>query len=298
MNRNTTFGITVLLAGTCALPLQAQFVAPFELAKLAGTMVIDPPTPLERADIEFEATGHARIISPRNAGDFTIFPFGFSQPHLTCGALKLCQIELQPGESLSDEPLLGDRERWDVDQTRSGDVAVIVVKPRECDIATNLLLVTDRRRYVVDLDAPECEGTNPVGHYMTGISFWYPGEELRIDEKTEPDALDGMLVDVRDLNTNYRWQTSRRVSWNPIRIFDDGVRTIIQFTPEAHHGEMPVLYGVAEDGTRVQVNTVPRPDPDGDYLIADRVLTRGALVLREGKRERKLNIDNLTLLRR
>ena len=83
-----------------------------------------------------------------------------------------------------------------------------------------------------------------------------------------------------------------------MRIFDDGVRTIIQFTPEAHNGEMPVLYGVTDDGTRVQVNVVPRPDPAGDYLIADRVLARGVLVLRDGDRERKLEIDNLTLLRR
>jgi len=61
---------------------------------------------------------------------------------------------------------------------------------------------------------------------------------------------------------------------------------------------MPVLYGVTDDGTREQVNAVPRPDPTGDYIIADRVLKRGVLVLRDGSRERKLTLDNLTLLRR
>src|SRR5690606_21013156 len=200
------------------------------------------------------------------------------------------------GEAMTDDPLLGDRERWDVDQTSSGDMTVVVVKPKECDIRTNLLVITDRRRYVVDLEAPACRGTNPQGDYMPGIRFWYPGEVP--EEDPEPNALDGLLVDVRDLNTGYRWQTSRRVSWNPIRIFDDGVRTIIQLSPEAHNGEMPVLYGVTDDGTREQVNAVPRPDPTGDYIIADRVLKRGVLVLRDGSRERKLTLDNLTLLRR
>jgi hypothetical protein len=59
-----------------------------------------------------------------------------------------------------------------------------------------------------------------------------------------------------------------------------------------------VLYGVAEDGTREQVNVVPRPDSSGNYLIADRVLTRGVLVLRDGGRERTLTLENMTLLRR
>jgi type IV secretion system protein TrbG len=296
MNRNVTLGITVVLVVLATASAQAQADIAFETVELAGERVADPLTPLELAELEFEENGHARIIPPPDPGDFTTFPFGYSRPLLTCGALKLCQIELQPGEALTDEPLLGDLERWDVDQTWSDEVAVVVVKPKACDVRTNLLIITDRRRYVVDLEAPDCEGTSSRGEYMAGIRFWYPGEEPPVEE--EPDPLDGLRVDVRDLNTNYRWQTSRRVTWNPMRIFDDGVRTIIQFTPEAHNGEMPVLYGVTDDGTRVQVNVVPRPDPAGDYLIADRVLARGVLVLRDGDRERKLEIDNLTLLRR
>ena len=296
MNRNVILGITVVLVVIVTGSLEAQADISFETVELPGERVADPLTPLEMAELEFDENGHARIIPPPARGDFTTFPFGYSRPLLTCGALKLCQIELQPGEALTDEPLLGDLERWDVDQTWSGEVAVVVVKPKACDVRTNLLIITDRRRYVVDLEAPDCEGTSSRGEYMPGIRFWYPGEEPPIEE--EPDPLDGLRVDVRDLNTNYRWQTSRRVSWNPQRIFDDGVRTIIQLVPEAQNGAMPVLYGVTEDGTREQVNVVPRPDPTGTYLVADRVLTRGVLVLRDGSRERTLTLDNLTLLRR
>jgi type IV secretion system protein VirB9 len=295
MNPHANLAVALTLGMIVVAPAQAQSAASLEPVVLAGSRSADPLTPLERALREFENTGHARVIPPADTGDFTTFPFGFSQPYLRCGALKLCQVELEPGEILTDDPLLGDRERWDVDQTSSGKVAVVVVKPKECDIGTNLLIVTDRRRYVVDLEAPVCQGTNPQGKYMPGIRFWYPGEK---PAEKERDALDGILVNVRNLNTDYRWQTSRRVSWNPIRIFDDGVRTIIQFSPQAHDGEMPVLYSLADDGTRQQVNAVPRPDPTGDYLIVDRVLKRGVLVLRDGRRERQLTLKNLTLLRR
>jgi type IV secretion system protein VirB9 len=296
MNPHSSLRLALTLAVSVVGPARAQSAASLQRVVLAGRPVGAPLTPLQLAAREFDDTGHARVIPPANPGDFTTFPFGFSQPFLRCGALKLCQVELEPGETLTDEPLLGDRERWDVDQTSSGNVAVVVVKPKECDVRTNLLIVTDRRRYVVDLEAAPCRGTNPAGDYMPGIRFWYPGEERRAPGPR--DALRGMLVDVRALNTGYRWQTSRRISWNPVRIFDDGVRTIVQFSPAAQNGEMPVLYGVADDGTREQVNAVLRPDPSGDYLVTDRVLKRGVLVLRDGKRERKLALENVSVLRR
>ena len=39
-----------------------------------------------------------------------------------------------------------------------GRTVLIVVKPRECDITTNLVLATDRRRYDLTLDSPPCRG--------------------------------------------------------------------------------------------------------------------------------------------
>ncbi len=302
MNASIVLPVALALLGAFASPLQSQHK---DLPELPGPPTKDMPeialplemaSPLELAMRLFDETGEAQVVGPPNPGSFTIFPFGHAHPVLRCAALKLCQVELEPGEVLVDDPLSGDLERWDVDRTASGRTTVVVVKPKACDISTNLLIVTNRRRYVVDLEAPECDGTNPAGGYMPGIRFWYPGEEPEIDE--EPEAPDGFLVDVRDLDTNYRWQTNRGITWNPVRVFDDGVRTIIQFGPDARNGEMPVLYGVADDGTRVQVNSIVRPDPAGDYLIADRVLRRGALVLRDGNRERRLNVDNLTLQRR
>ena len=294
-NVNRVLTLALVLGGSLASPLRAQGAAA-PGRELLGVPVASAKTPLELAVEEFKATGRARTLPPARPGDFTAFPFGHARPYLRCTALKLCQVELQPGETLTDDPLAGDRERWDVDRTVSGGRAVVLVKPKECDVSTNLIISTDRRRYVVDLEAPPCRGTNPRGEYMAGIRFWYPDEAL--NPGREPGALDGMMVDLRNVNTDYRWQRSGRIAWTPARIFDDRKRTYIQFTPEARNGEMPVLYAVADDGTRELVNSVPRPDSAGDYLIADRVLKRGVLVLREGKRERELDLVNMVLHRR
>ena len=296
MNPNTTLCISLALGCTLAGPLHAQDAVRAAAPAVLGMAHADSQTPLEQAIAELKATGHARTIPPSRPGEFTVFPFGHARAYLRCAALKLCQVELQSGEVLTDDPLAADRERWDVDHTASGNTAVVLVKPKECDVSTNLLIVTDRRRYVVDLEAPACRGTNPRAEYMVGIRFWYPDDVLHPERA--PSALDGMLVDLRSVNTDYRWGQSRRVTWTPARIFDDGKRTFIQFGPEARNGEMPVLYALTDDGTRELVNSVPRPDPNGDYLIADRVLKRGVLVLRDGKRERKLDLINLALHRR
>jgi type IV secretion system protein VirB9 len=295
LNVNRMIALGLVLGGSLAGPLEAQSAAA-PGRELLGVPVASARTPLEVAVEEFKATGRARTLPPARPGDFTAFPFGHARAFLRCAALKLCQVELQPGEALTDDPLPGDRERWDVDRTVSGGTTVVLVKPNECDVSTNLIIPTDRRRYVVDLEVPPCRGTNPRGEYMAGIRFWYPDEALHPER--EPGALDGMIVDLRNVNTDYRWQRSGRIAWTPARIFDDGKRTYIQFAPVARDGEMPVLYAVADDGTRELVNSVPRPDSAGDYLIADRVLKRGVLVLRDGKRERKLDLVNMVLHRR
>ncbi|HEV2150453.1 MAG TPA: TrbG/VirB9 family P-type conjugative transfer protein [Longimicrobiaceae bacterium] len=298
MNPIPSLRLALVLAALASAPLSAQGAAVREPPRLLGTVVVHRPDALERAVLEFKATGRARTLPPERPGDFTTFPYGYVRPYLRCAALKLCQVELQPGETLTDDPLPGDRERWDVDRTTSGGLTVVLVKPKECDVSTNLVVPTDRRRYVVELEAPPCRGTNPRGEYMDGIRFWYPDDVLAAGRGPapagEPDAL---LADVRAVNTDYRWGRNRRISWTPQRVLDDGMRTFIQFAPAARDGDTPVLYAVTEDGTRELVNTVLRPDPAGDYLVADRVLGRAVLVLREGKRERRLDVVNMVLHR-
>ncbi|HLL45073.1 MAG TPA: TrbG/VirB9 family P-type conjugative transfer protein [Longimicrobiaceae bacterium] len=299
MNPNPCLRLALVLSALAPAPLAAQGAAVREPPRLLGTVAVHRPDALERAALEFKTTGRAHTLLPERPGDFTAFPYGYARPYLRCAALKLCQVELQPGETLADEPLPGDRERWDVDRTTSGGLTVVLVKPKECDVSTNLVIPTDRRRYVVELEAPPCKGTNPRGGYMDGIRFWYPDEVLAAGRGPAASARrDAILVDVRAVNTEYRWDRNRRLSWTPLRVLDDGKRTFIQFAPAARDGEMPVLYAVAEDGTRELVNTVARPDPAGDYLVADRVLRRAVLVLREGKRERKLDVVNLALRRK
>jgi type IV secretion system protein VirB9 len=260
-----------------------------------------PSSTLERAVAEYRATGRAVTIAPERPGDFTSYPFGHVRPVLRCAALRNCQIDLQPGEVLTDDLLPADPVRWDVDHTQEGQSTVVLVRAKECDVSTNLIIVTDRRRYVVDLEVPPCRGTNPRQDYMPGIRFWYPDEPGGGASARSAAP----VVDAAAVNAGYRWGVrrgpfgvrlfSRSYAWTPVQVVDDGQRTIIRFSPAARSSAMPSLYAVAEDGTRELVNTTVHPDPvNGDAITADRVARRWVLVLREGKREHKVEITNTT----
>ena len=295
-----TFILAAALLGAASSGAVAQAASPELLGvPVAAPADTVPSTALGRAVAEYRASGRAVTIPPERPGDFTTFPYGHGKAVLRCAALKLCQIDLQPGEVLTDDPLPADRERWDVDQTIQGRTTIVLVRAKECDVSTNLLLVTDRRRYVVDLEVPPCQGTNPRQSYMPGIRFWYPDDP----DAGAAGASAAPLVNASAVNASYRWGErrglfgirlfSRRYPWTPVQVVDDGYRTIVRFSPASRSGPLPSLYAVAEDGTRELVNTTVHPDPvNGDAIVADRVAGRWVLVLREGKREHKVEITN------
>jgi type IV secretion system protein VirB9 len=83
-------------------------------------------------------------------------------------------VELQTGEKLVGEPQIGDSVRWIISPATSGSgdltTSMIVVKPKQAGLDTNLLVTTDRRAYYVRLiSKPE--------DYLARIAFAYPEHE-------------------------------------------------------------------------------------------------------------------------
>jgi hypothetical protein len=144
--------------------------------------------PVTLATREYRDGGVARTIVE---GSFVTFPYGHSQPTLTCTVLRACVIQLQPGEVVLSK-ITGDTERWEIAPAPSGadgQTALVVVKPRDCEITTNLLLATDRRLYDLTLDSPPCKSrsTNPQGPYVRHVRFYYP--DAMVDEWLRPAPL-------------------------------------------------------------------------------------------------------------
>ena len=220
-----------------------------------------------------------------------LYTYGAGLPTLVCAPLRVCVVELEAGEKLVGEPQIGDSVRWVISPATSGSgdltTSMIVVKPKQAGLDTNLLVTTDRRAYYVRLiSKPE--------DYLARIAFAYPENEAlkwkaRLAEdqrrRAESEAVEVAPVEsLEDLYFDYKIQGGDE-NMRPIRVVDDGKKTFIQMTPNAAHRETPVLVVLGPDGPEMVNYRVK-----GDMYIVDRLFERGALILGVGKKTRRAEI--------
>jgi P-type conjugative transfer protein TrbG len=199
-------------------------------------------------------------------GDAIVYPYGHSQPVVTCAPLRACVIELEAGERVL-ATALGDTERWLVDQTLTvGRTPVVIIKPTACDIATNLVVSTDRRVYDVALESPVC-GRRPV-RYTRRVRFSYQGEGGALVAATSPDAFHP-----ESLSFTYRWRSDRHVAWSPVAVYDDGTHAYVRLSDSARHGDLPILLLELEDKSTSLLTYLV----SNDTYITDRLFSRAIL---------------------
>ena len=236
---------------------------------------------MEAARIQPERTGFINAIQ--------VFPY-------TEGALyqiyakpgQVTDIALQEGETLvgSGPVAAGDTVRWMIGDTVSGIGSAarvhILVKPIRPDIATNLVINTDRRTYHLELRA------NP-SVYMASVSWTYPQDQLialrqaRAEAERAAPVAAGM--DLSLLNFRYVIEGDRP-EWRPLRAFDDGVRVFIEFPESIAQGELPPLFVIGAKGEAELVNY----RVSGRDMIIDRLLARAELRLGGRKGQQTVRI--------
>lgn len=235
----------------------------------------------------------ARMQPAEGGFDNAIQRYAFSEGALFQVFAKPGQVTdlvLQEGEKLvGPGPVAsGDTARWLVGDTLSGSGDAqrvhILVKPTRPDIATNLVINTDRRTYHLELRAS-------ARVYMASVSWTYPEDELIALRKAEAEAAraapiaDGFAME--NLNFDYRI-SGDRPAWRPLRVFDDGRRTLVEFPPAIARGELPPFFAIGEGGEAELVNY----RVNGRYLIVDRVLRKAELRLGAGRRQLRVMIVN------
>lgn len=187
---------------------------------------------------------------------------------------RVTDIALQPGEVLG-AVASGDTARWVIGDTTSGAGAGkrvhIFVKPYAAGLSTNLIITTDRRTYHVALASVRGTG-------MSALAWTYPQDALLAIKRSEEAAAAAAPVaaglDVDQLHFNYAisGDTPR---WRPLRAFDDGRQTYIEFPVSLAVGEAPPLFLVGAKGEAELVNYRLR----GRYYVVDRLFDMAELRL-------------------
>lgn len=193
---------------------------------------------------------------------------------------RVSDIVLQPGENVTSVAA-GDTVRWTVGDTTSGSGAArrthILVKPFSAGLRTNLVITTDRRVYHLQL---ESTGTTA----MAALSWTYPEDALialrQSREQAEAAAPVAAGLEVANLNFNYRI-SGDDPPWRPLRAFDDGRQTFIEFPASLAQGEAPPLFVIGESGAAELVNYRVA----GRYYVVDRLFAAAELRLGERRQQ-------------
>lgn len=241
-------------------------------------------------------------------GGKLIFTFGDAIPTVVCAPLRVCDVELEPGENILGAPHIGDAVRWRIAPAVSydGDQRVIhlVIKATAADLDTNLIVPTDRRTYYLRLVSSEDK-------YVSRVAFEYP-EDTRAWLKVSVAAPAARAaasapvavaagtatptvpadelpsVSVGKLRFDYQVTIAKGTpKFKPVRVMDDGARLYITMADNMPVDEAPVLFLIGPDGSEQLVNYRLR----GNIFIIDRLADKIALVSGSGSAQQRVDIS-------
>ncbi len=264
-----------------------------------------PPGYQPRTDVALTATAQAAVQlseqwrsgqnQPAVGRDGRVlYSFGAGLPTMVCAPLRVCMIELQAGEKLVGEPQIGDSVRWNLSPAMYGQgggvTSVIVLKPQAPGLDTNLLITTDRRAYYLRLlSKPE--------DYVARLAFAYPNDEEnerkwqqhladQKDKERKASTIAELPANAAE-SLNFSYRVNGDEALRPVRVFDDGRKTYIQITQAVRNREAPVLVVVGPGKKQEMVNYRVKDD----MYIVDRLFEKAHLVLGNGKKARRVEID-------
>lgn len=245
---------------------------------------------------KWQQTGQAKPIISDDGR--IMYPYGQYLPKLTCTLMRVCDIQLEPGELLTGKPVSGDTARWMMSKQTSGtgDKAVthVIVKPTDVNIQTNLIITTDRRTYQVELySSPnEKDYLNMIGFYYPEdlTSEWDESAKLKAREQKAHDQLVAaeLPAGAADrLDFDYSIDGGSGVAFKPVRVYNDGLKTYIQLPDGVATAEAPVLLLIGKDGKPEIVNWRPKT---ATLYEVDKLFDKAMLVVGTDGDEQKITI--------
>lgn len=283
--QTATMGMSA--APTAGASEAAQATRPRAARRRAGTSLAltRPLAALERANAEAR-DGPASGVFVNSALYHAFEPGRLYAIHTS--PRFLTTIALRPGEKLIAKAA-GDTVRWVLGETEAGtgeaQQVIVLVKPLRGGLRTNLVLTTDQRTYLIDAISTES------GAYTSVLSWTYPQEEARARaadaarhaaaQQADEALRVQSAVPVERLDFRYLVTTlkGRAPPWTPVRVFDDGTKTYIEFPPDLAVREAPPVFLLDADGQAQLVNSRLL----GRYLVVDRIIDRAELRLGDKK---------------
>jgi len=236
-----------------------------------------------------------------------VYIFGQGMPVMVCAPLRVCALELQAGEHLEGQPQIGDSRRWEITPVLSGagleETPLLIVKPIESGLETDLIVPTDRRTYVFRL-------ISDPARFVSRLAFQYPGEdaarwaafqaqqdaakrdaETVAEQAREKDKRAGVVPMAENAldNLYFDYKLDGDAAYRPQQVFDDGAHTYLIYPNDGRFRELPTLLIVANGKSELVNFRV-----EGSCYIVDRLFDKAILVVGVGKKQTRVTITRAT----
>jgi P-type conjugative transfer protein TrbG len=222
------------------------------------------------------------------------FLYGAQQPSIVCAVLEVCDVALQAGE-LVNTIHLGDTARWTIEPAITGsgsaEVQHLIIKPMDVGLQTSLVVTTNRRAYHIRLRSHRTQ-------YMPQVAFSYPEDAMAKWEAIKSGGLrertDNTIPQTGEYlgDLSFEYDLDGSAPWKPVRVFNDGRKTIIQMPNRMAQTEAPTLLVVRKEGGwfRDAETVLVNYRVQGDRYIVDTVFDKAILIAGVGSDQERVTI--------
>lgn len=227
------------------------------------------------------------------ADNSVTYYYGHSQPVMICAPLEVCVIKLQEGEVVTAIHA-GDTARWQISPavigTPSGaEQTHIIIKPMQVGLLTTLYIGTDRRSYNIKLKSSRTE-------FIPYMAFHYPmeldsvwsryQEHVQTQKKKETITTTAPEAKRQISELDFEYYIDGKSSWKPLRVYNDGEKTIIQMPETMKQTEAPTLLVLDAYNKEQMVNY----RLINDRFIVDQVFDKAILIAGVGRKQTRIEI--------
>lgn len=223
------------------------------------------------------------------------FIFGGQSIDIVCAVLQVCDIQLQPGEEVNSIHI-GDSARWKIEPAITGygasEIQHLVIKPLDNNLKTNLLVTTNRRSYHMNLKSHKTE-------LMPEVSFIYPEEAIqkfKIKNQRQQSFMANNTISSTNeylgvLDFDYKIKGDSQIDWTPVRVYNNGVKTIIQLSDKTTYTEIPTLLVLDKSSNKEKLVNYRFIN---NKFIVDSVFNTAVLIMGVGSDQEKVTISRIS----
>ncbi|MBP3748817.1 MAG: P-type conjugative transfer protein TrbG [Ruminobacter sp.] len=251
------------------------------------------------SDADYKAIEMSSKINDRTmpltegSNGYIQYVYGVQTPRVVCSPMRICDVKLQAGETIFSLHA-GDTTRWTIEPALEGDgaseVEHIIIKPLDVGISTNMVITTNRRVYHIDLSSSKSQN-------IPRISFVYPEESLAkfklLQDRKKQTIANNTIPETNEYlgNLDFEYEvTGADVIWKPVRVYNDGKKTVIEMPSSMNSNESPALLVTRYNKNSRNSEQLVNYRVQNNRYIVDAIFYEAELVLGVGSDQDKVTV--------